>query len=144
MNLRPSILDDLGILATIEWFTTEMGKVHPDMRIEKEISVEEEDIPGGLKIVVYRILQESFNNIAKHSGATLVNIFLGKKNGRLEMKVTDNGNGFDAHGLSSRQNSTGGLGLGSMRERAELSGGEFAIVSRMGEGTEVIVSWPGS
>lgn len=144
MNLRPSILDDLGILATIDWFTTEMGKVHPGMRIRKDISVEEEEIPEGLKIVAYRILQESFNNIAKHSGATLVNIFLTKENGRLEMKVTDNGNGFDPHSPSSRQDSTGGLGLSSMRERAELSGGEFTFVSRVGEGTEVTVSWPGS
>ncbi len=142
MNLRPSILDDLGILATIEWFTNEMGKVHPDMRIQTNISVEEEEIPEGLKIVAYRILQESFNNIAKHSGATLVNISFGMKHGRVELKITDNGNGFEPHETTSRNNPTGGLGLGSMRERAELSGGDFTIVSRIGDGTEVSVSWP--
>ena len=89
-----------------------------------------------LKAVIFRILQEALNNIAKHSKASLVSLSLKKKDDRVELKIEDNGTGFDLESIKK------GLGLGSMRERAELSGGSFDIESVKGKGTLIRASWP--
>ncbi len=137
MNLRPALLDDLGLLATIGWFIREYQKTYPSIRVEKQIEIEETQVPDHLRTVIYRILQEAMNNIAKHSNANLVSISLRqKKEGRIELVIEDNGIGFDMESI------TGGLGLGSMRERAELSGGSFDIESVLGKGTLIRASWP--
>ena len=74
MDLRPSTLDDLGLIATISWFSREFEAIYTDIQIEKEIDVAENDIPLHLKTVIYRILQEALNNAAKHSRAKFVSI----------------------------------------------------------------------
>jgi signal transduction histidine kinase len=79
-NLRPSILDDLGIMATVNWFCREFQKVYPHFRIERRIEIQEQEVPEGLKIVIFRILQEAMNNIAKHSQGKAVVLALEKKN----------------------------------------------------------------
>jgi signal transduction histidine kinase len=81
MNLRPSILDDLGLLATFEWFIREYQRTYPGIRIKKQTEIEETQVPDPHKAVIYRILQEAMNNIAKHSKANLVNISLLLRNG---------------------------------------------------------------
>ena len=75
MDLRPSMLDDLGIAVTINWFCREFQKVYSTIQIEKRIGIEEDEVPKSLKISLYRIIQEAFNNIAKHSKGDRV-IFL--------------------------------------------------------------------
>jgi signal transduction histidine kinase len=142
MNLRPSLLDDLGILPTIEWFCRVFEKTYPSIRIEKESIVEENDVSAPLKIVIYRILQEAMNNIAKHSKADLVHLSLRKIEAKVELFVQDNGQGFDLKEMLNSENSRQGLGLVNMRERTELSGGSFAIESTQGTGTMIRVSWP--
>jgi len=141
-NLRPSILDDLGILATISWLCREVETIYSGIRIEKQIDIEEHDIPDSLKIVMYRVLQESFNNIAKHSHATLVRLSLKGADGKIELAIDDNGVGFDVEQVLSGEQSKRGIGLASMRERAELSGGSFSVESHKGAGTTVRASWP--
>jgi signal transduction histidine kinase len=137
MNLRPLILDDLGLLPTIEWFLREYQMTYPSIRIEKQTEIQEDQVPDPLKAVIYRILQEAMNNIGKHSRADLVSISLmRKKHGRIELVVEDNGTGFDMESIRK------GLGLGSMRERAEFSGGSFDIGSLKGKGTVIRASWP--
>ena len=140
-DLRPSILDDLGILATITWFCREFQNVYASVRINSEIAIQENDIPSPLKTVIYRILQEALNNIAKHSQADLVHLSLQKRHDGMELKVHDNGSGFDLTEAISLQPSRRGFGLASMRERAELSGAEFKIKSASGEGTTIWVRW---
>jgi len=142
MDLRPSILDDLGILATIGWLCREFEKVYSTIRIEKEIGLQETDISVALKTVIYRIMQEALNNVAKHSRADHVRISLRKIDGRLELRVKDNGVGFDLKEAFSVKNDRRGFGLSGMRERTELSGGAFLITSAKGSGTTVQVSWP--
>jgi signal transduction histidine kinase len=94
-------------------------------------------VPDPLKAVIYRILQEAMNNVAKHSKANLVSTSLRrKKDGRIELVIEDNGTGFNMESVKK------GLGLGSMRERAELSGGSFDIESVKGKGTVIRASWP--
>ena len=136
MDLRPSILDDLGILATIGWFTREFQKVYSQISVEKEIHIEEKDVPDPLKTAIFRVMQEAMNNIAKHSKADLIRLFLHKAEDKIELMIEDNGMGFDL------ETSKRGLGLTSMRERTELSGGAFVIESTPGKGTIIRASWP--
>jgi signal transduction histidine kinase len=137
MNLRPALLDDLGLLPTIEWFVRDYQKTYQSIRVEKQTDIEETQVSDPMKAVIYRILQEAMNNIAKHSKANLVSISLMRKNDdRIELVIGDNGIGFDMESIKK------GLGLGSMRERAELSGGAFGIESVKGKGTVIRASWP--
>lgn len=142
MNLRPSLLDDLGIIATLKWFSREFGKIYSTFQITHDFQMEEEEIPSSLKIVLYRIIQEAFNNIAKHSQANLIYLSLRKVDSRMELVIEDNGVGFDPDFSLSPQTPVKGLGLNSMRERTELSGGIFTIESIIGKGTIVKASWP--
>ena len=141
-NLRPSILDDLGILATISWLRQEFEGIHPGVVIDEEIHISENDVPDPLKIVIFRFLQECLNNITKHSEADLVCLSLKMTDGRIELAVRDNGVGFDVEHLTSIESFDRGLGLKSMKERAQLSGGAFSIESQRGTGTTVQASWP--
>jgi PAS domain S-box-containing protein len=140
-DLRPSILDDLGILATINWFCREFQEVYTGIRIETEIDVQENIIPSPLKTVIYRILQEALNNVAKHSGADRVQLSLLEQDNRIIMRIQDNGVGFDVSKTISMQPSRRGFGLASMRERAGLSGADFDLTSEAGQGTTIRVEW---
>ena len=140
-DLWPSILDDLGILATISWFCREFQKICSDIHIDKEIDIREHDVPDDLKIVIYRILQESVNNIAKHSNADLVCVSLSKEEDIIALSVKDNGKGFDMKDILYENGSKRGFGLASMKNRTELSGGSFAVESIRGVGTTVRASW---
>jgi signal transduction histidine kinase len=137
-NLRPSLLDDLGIMSTISWFCRELEKVYSGIKIEKQMDMEEKEVPEPLKIVIFRVLQEALNNVVKHSKAALVRVFLKGRNGKLELVVEDNGQGFDVERRSSEKR----FGLTSMKERTELSGGAFVIESIRGAGTVVRATWP--
>ena len=140
-DLRPSILDDLGILATINWFCREFQDIYAGVRIKREIDIQENDIPSPLKTVIYRILQEALNNIAKHSQADLVELALKKSAWGIELRIQDSGVGFDLAKTISLKPSQRGFGLASMRERAELSGAGFDIESTVGKGTMIRVKW---
>jgi len=140
-DLRPSILDDLGILATINWFCREYHNVYSNIRIKRDIAINENDIPSPLKTVIYRILQEALNNVAKHSQADLIQLSLLKTDNGVELTVHDNGSGFDLTQAISLIPSRRGFGLASMRERAQLSGARFQIKSAHGQGTTIRVIW---
>lgn len=141
-DLRPSIIDNLGILATIDWFCREFEETCPGIRIEKQVDIEEFEFSDILKITVFRILQEGFNNIVKYSKADLVRLSLRETEGTIELAIEDNGSGFDSKDLLSRKDFRKGIGLTSMRERTELSGGSFVIKSIKGKGTTIQASWP--
>jgi signal transduction histidine kinase len=141
-DLRPSILDDLGLLPTLSWFCRRYQAIYTGIKIDLEETLEERDIPNSLKIVIYRITQEGMNNIAKHSKANIVHLSLRKMDGRIELFFKDNGQGFDLEKVLGSESTKRGLGLTSMRERAELSGGSLTIESAEGKGTTVRASWP--
>jgi len=140
-NLRPSSLDDLGILPTISWFCREFETTYSEIIIKKDMDIEESDVPEPLKIVIYRIIQEALNNIAKHSGADSMLLSLKKTDSRIEMVINDNGVGFDLDPITTLDHTHKGLGLSSMKERTELSGGSYSIESIKGSGTTVKSSW---
>jgi len=142
MDLRPSTLDDLGILATIDWFCREFGKIYSTIHIEKLTNIKENEAPVHIKTVIFRVMQEALNNIAKHSKADLIRLSLIKTDGKIELIIEDNGMGFDLEGLISMESSKRGFGLSSMRERTELSGGSLVIESTSGKGTIICALWP--
>jgi PAS domain S-box-containing protein len=141
-DLRPSMLDDLGLLPTLSWFCRRYQTIYTGIKVELEQTLEERDIPNSLKIVIYRVTQEGMNNIAKHSKADLVHLFLRKMDGGIELVLEDNGQGFDLKKVLGSEGTKRGLGLTSMRERIELSGGSFTIESAKGKGTIIRASWP--
>jgi signal transduction histidine kinase len=141
MNLRPSILDDLGILATIGWFCRQFTSVYSHIRLAKTIEIAEDQVPDALKTILFRILQEAMNNIAKHADAEAVSIYLGKTGNALELRIEDDGCGFHADRLMASGSSFQAFGLTGMKERVELSGGRFAIHSAPGKGTRVDARW---
>jgi PAS domain S-box-containing protein len=141
-DLRPSILDDLGLLPTLSWFCRRYETIYSGIKVELEQTLEEKEIPKALNIVIFRVAQEGMNNIAKHSKADLVHLSLRKLDGRITLVLEDNGQGFDLKRVLGSESTKRGLGLTSMRERTELSGGSFAIESVEGTGTTVRASWP--
>jgi signal transduction histidine kinase len=124
----------------INWHCRKFEENYPHIHIEKSLSLKEDDTPDVLKIVIYRIIQEALNNVAKHSAADSVAILLDKENGAIELKIRDNGRGFN---IAEAQTSSGagtGVGLSGMRERAKLSGGFLEIQSGV-IGTEIRALW---
>lgn len=142
MNLRPSILDDLGIVATLSWFVREFQKTYGGLNTELEILVDEQQVPEAIKIVIFRIIQEASNNVVKHAGASTLTIRLETGDRRIVLYICDDGNGFDVAQALAGAPGTRGTGLSSMQERAHLSGGNCEIRSTPGLGTEVAISWP--
>ncbi len=135
-NLHPSVLDELGLIAAMNWLSGEYQKSYPHIRVQQKIEVSEEDISDKLRIVIYRVLQEALNNFAKHGKGDRVDLSLLKLDNTFTLTIRDNGQGFDI------ENAVKGLGLESMRERVELSGGNFIIESVRSAGTTIRASWP--
>lgn len=141
-GLRPTLLDDLGIIATLSWFCREFERTYRNICVEPQFDLEEGRIPEPLKIVIFRIVQEALNNIARHSQAELVSLGLARRNGRIELTVEDNGIGFDVDIALAKNGHEKGLGIAGMKERAELAGGFFKLESIVGVGTVIHAAWP--
>jgi signal transduction histidine kinase len=141
VSLRPAMIDQLGIIATISWFCREYQKTYAGIDIEQHTDLQEERVPQPLKIIIYRVLQESLTNIAKHSNARHVSVSLDKRNGWLNLVIEDDGRGFDRSSIAVHPTTQNGFGLMSMKERVELSGGEFEVDSNVGDGTRISASW---
>jgi signal transduction histidine kinase len=135
-DLRPSHLDDLGLSATLRWYA---GKIqeHSIISVRVDIVGEEHDLDDAMKITIFRIIQESLNNIIKHAQASHVNIYLRFEEKNVRINVRDNGIGFDLDHVKQKRTSRASLGLAGMEERAALLGGTVTVQSRPGYGTEV-------
>ena len=142
-NLRPTVLDDLGILMAIQWFCRKFCQVYANIFIDHELKVAEEEIPESIKIVIYRVIQEALNNVAKHSNADSVNIIFEKPQDKIFLTIKDNGCGFDVEAKNARHDYLGGMGLLSMQERVSHSGGHLTIYSDGKNGTQIRAVWPG-
>jgi two-component system sensor histidine kinase UhpB len=135
-QLRPTALDDLGLAAAVAGQVEQLGRGEVDVAFSVEGDFT--DLGDDAQLVVYRVAQEALSNVARHSGADKVEVRLRRtEGGGVVLEVTDDGRGF-AFDESQR-----GLGIGGMRERALLAGGELTIESRPGRGTTVRLSVPG-
>jgi len=135
-QLRPTALDDLGLAAAIGGQVEQLGRGEIDARLS--IDGNFSDLGDDPQLVVYRVAQEALSNAARHSGASRIEVRLRRaEDGGVVLEVSDDGCGF-AFDESER-----GLGIGGMRERALLIGGELTIESRPGHGTTVRLDVPG-
>jgi PAS domain S-box-containing protein len=141
-NLHPSILDDLGLFAAIREICREFREVYSDLQITNNFEMDENEIPQSLKILIFRIVQEAFNNIAKHSGADTVKLSLTRGKRMIELAVEDNGKGFDLQKVLQENRHERGLGLQTIRERTELFNGSIDIQSKSEKGTTIRANWP--
>lgn len=135
-DLRPSHLDDLGLSAALRWYA---GKIqeHSTISVRVDIVGEERDLEDAVKITIFRIIQESLNNVIKHAQASQANIYLRFEEKNVRINVRDNGIGFDLDSVKQRHTRRPSLGLVGMEERAALLGGTVSVQSRPGYGTEV-------
>lgn len=140
-DLRPPVLD-IGIIAALTGLARQFQLFLPNTKLECRIEIEEQDIPQDTKLSVYRIAQEALNNVIKHADAAQVCVGLGKVNNELQLVVTDDGKGFGPRTILSIEGHEGGVGLGSMQQRALMSGGRLSIESVAGAGTKILASWP--
>jgi len=135
-RLRPGVLDDLGLVDALEWYTTDFEK-----RTDITCVFEHANVPVTNDTVAtasYRIAQEALTNVARHSFAGRVDVALGTDKGILTLAVIDNGRGFDALELSESEC----LGVAGMQERASLAGGILEVQSRPEKGTRVYFKVP--
>lgn len=141
-DLRPTVLDSMGIIAAIEWLSKQYQTTDPPLTIIRKINVKEDKISEQLKPVIFRILQESMFNVVQHSSASQVVISLVKFNEHLELAVKDNGKGFELGDVLFKKNLQKGIGITSMTERARNSGGCLEVLSSRKTGTTVTIRWP--
>lgn len=137
--LRPIDLERFGLVETVKKYVTDFGEQHnilTDLSVQGEVSLSPSD-----EAVIFRILQESLNNVAKHSQAkrVWVSLVAGES---VTLMVGDDGKGFDPSLVGERVTTAGGLGLKQMRERIEARGGSYHIDSQLGQGTTVTVTLP--
>jgi PAS domain S-box-containing protein len=135
-RLRPGVLDDLGLVDALEWYTADFER-----RTEIACVFEHENVPRlneTVSTAAYRIAQEAMTNVARHAAANRVEVALKTNNGLLTLAVVDDGQGFDALHLSESE----GLGVAGMRERATLVGGALEVHSETQKGTRVYFKVP--
>ena len=142
MGLRPSTLDDLGILPTIGWFTRGFKSLYGHLNLETIVDVCEEEVAAPVKTAIYRIVQEACNNAVTHSQARKVSLTLKRIGSRVQLIVRDDGIGFNPADFAAVDPTGRGLGLASMRERADMTGGRLRLDSEPGRGTTLRVTWP--
>jgi PAS domain S-box-containing protein len=141
-NLRPTVLDDFGLTIALNLLGREFEKAH---KIAAKVELGDptlKHLDPQIEIALYRIAQESLTNIAKHANASHVTLRLGLDGSFVILTVKDDGKGFDPRELPHSKRPGHGLGLISMRERAELLGGTWEIHSAPNEGTTIQVTIP--
>ena len=141
MNLRPATLDNLGIVATLSWYFRDFNANFPAIYLDSECGIAESEIPHPIKLPIFRIVQEATSNTVKHASADRIRLRLVKHDDAIELLVEDDGTGFNADEVAERGEWFRCLGLRSMRERAQLSGGAFRLESAPAHGTRILVCW---
>jgi signal transduction histidine kinase len=137
--LHPSLLDDLGLAAAIEWYVKGFGKRH-GIRVDLLIDRMHERLAPETEVAAYRIAQEALTNVAKHARATLCRVYLQRLPNTLLLTVEDDGVGFDLHGTGGAHGYR--LGLIGIRERTSQLDGTLRLESTPGKGTRVTVELP--
>ncbi len=137
-ELRPTILDDLGLAPALEWLAQGVAE---RTGISVAVQAPVGRLPSGIETVLYRVVQEALNNTARHAQAMSAAIEVWLGNGTVRAVVRDDGQGFDVETALARRGDRG-LGLIGMRERVDAVGGRLSITSAAGRGTEVIATIP--
>lgn len=140
--LRPPVLDDLGLRAGLTWLARMLREQSGLATVIEWQAGEDERLDPDLETLVFRIAQESLNNVVKHSGQLAARLAVRRHGGSLEFAVADTGRGFDVVRVLSPSGGAAGLGLRGIRDRVELFGGQFAVESAPGRGSRLRVVVP--
>lgn len=136
-NLRPSILDDIGLIAALEWLSEEVDK-RSGIQIKFKAAIAEPDLPMATATALFRIYQEALTNAVRHSEARHISASLSKRDSHIILVIKDDGLGFD----TSIKNNKETLGLMGMKERIFILSGHYELNSKLGHGTEIKISIP--
>jgi signal transduction histidine kinase len=140
-ELRPAVLDDLGLGEAVEWFATRQAeRARYAVVVEKTLGVSR--LPEALETAAFRIAQQALTNIARHAQAKTVHIEMSRDPQAMEMVVRDDGVGFDVAAATARARAGESLGLVDMAELAEMVGGKLSITSVLGRGSSVRARFP--
>lgn len=137
MDLRPGLLDHLGLLPAIEWQSEEFQK-RTGIMCRVTFSSQEIDLDRDISTTIFRIFQEALTNIARHAGATMVDIALSVEGNLLRLRIHDNGIGITKNQIDNPRS----FGLMGMRERTLFCNGTFEIFTDASGGTMVVVGIP--
>lgn len=140
-NLRPSVLEHLGLIEALRWLFEDFSARHK-IKITKKKTISDILFSKDQEIMVFRIFQEALTNIRKHAQATKVAIELNQEGRLAVFSIKDNGKGFNPKAFNRRSPSKKGLGLVAMAERAQMAGGTLEITSTPGKGTLITFSIP--
>jgi signal transduction histidine kinase len=138
-DLRPSQLDDLGLVAAVRWYANEIQE-RTGLIVQVNVNGVDRQLPGEIKTALFRVAQEALTNIVKHASARSADIYLGFQPGEVHLAVKDDGIGFNLARRSASQRSA--WGLMGMEERTQLLGGTFRLDTSPGKGTEIQVFIP--
>ena len=132
--LRPSMLDDLGLIAALEWQGREVSR-RSEMEVEIQSAGVSDQLPDEYRICIYRLVQEALNNAARHSSAKNAKVTVEQTTDKILVSIADDGRGFDPQRVR-------GLGILGMEERVRRLGGTFTIDSKPGSGTTLRAEFP--
>ncbi len=141
LDLRPTMLDDLGLIPTLRWYVQNFSN-RLNIYSNFEAMGLEEKLPPQIETAFYRIIQEALNNIAKHAQADRVEISLMRRDSKILASIQDNGKGFDLDKVLHPESPERGFGLIGIQERVSLLGGQIDIQSRPGSGTLIHIEVP--
>ena len=136
-ELHPARLTQLGLETALRGFCRELSAAHP-LEIDFEAENLPRDLPQDISLCLYRVTQESLQNVIKHSGAASARVSVKLENGEIHLSVSDNGNGFDPSATKAKE----ALGLISIDERVRAVKGEAKVISAVGAGTKIEVHVP--
>lgn len=140
-DLRPSAIDDLGLLPALDWLVSDLGN-HFDLTIGMAVLGSERRFSPEVELVLFRVAQEALRNVWKHSRASRAWLTVEFGDGKTTLAVTDDGEGFEVPRNTAELANVGKLGLAGMEERAHLVGGKLTLESEPGKGTTVTVEVP--
>ena len=140
-DLRPSVLDDLGLASAVRWWA-DRHLAPAGIMARLEIENLEDRLPPTVEIPVFRAVQEALTNVVRHSGAKTVLVQMSREGGKLSVDIEDDGQGFTPEDVATPSETGQGLGLLGMRERIEILGGTLTLDSSPGAGTHVAFAVP--
>jgi two-component system, NarL family, sensor kinase len=140
-ELRPRLLDDLGLLQALTWYCREFGRQNRGISVSQRIKLSESDVPPALRLTIFRIVQSSLANVARHAKASAARILLARLDGELRVVIEDNGVGFDVERWQQGAIGGDGCGLLMIRRWVESTGGRCSFESTPRHGARVQAVW---
>lgn len=137
-DLRPPMLDDLGLLSSLRWLAGEMEKEY-QIKVDLKVSGAERRFGPDEELVIFRAIQEALRNVGRHAQATRAEVAIEFSEGKTKVSIVDNGNGFQLPAQLADLTRAGKLGLAGIEERVRLLGGNLSLQSQLGKGTTVVV-----